>query len=120
MNISSKETSTDDLKLSHMWVDIVESPRSEGKREGITILVPVAAKGGRTKKRGGHKYHWRVSLDPNKVYLDSAATYHSMFVTWFLENIRRVNTVLRGELQRRRYYEHTHRYARTFLYVSYT
>ena len=33
---------------------------------------------------------------PNKVYLDSAVTYHSMFVTWCLKNIRRVNTVLRG------------------------
>ena len=54
------------------------------------------AKEGVAKKKEGHEDCGRVSLDPNKVYLDSAATYHSMFVAWCLKNIRKVNTVLRG------------------------
>ena len=36
-------------------------------------------------------------MDSNKVYLDSAATYHYMFVTWCLKDICKVNTVLREE-----------------------
>ena len=52
MNISSKETSTDDLNLSHKWADIVKTPRSERKREGITLLSPAAAKEGVTNKKG--------------------------------------------------------------------
>ena len=35
-------------------------------------------------------------MDPNKIYLDSADTTHSMFVTKCLKNIRKRNTVLRG------------------------
>ena len=52
MNISSKETSTDDLNLSHKWADIVKTPMSERNREGITLLSPAAAKEGVTNKKG--------------------------------------------------------------------
>ena len=38
----------------------------------------------------------RITLDEKRLYLDSAATYHSMFQRWHLNNIRQVDTVLRG------------------------
>ena len=38
----------------------------------------------------------RITLDKKRLYLDSAATYHSMFQRWHLKNIRQVNTVLCG------------------------
>ena len=30
----------------------------------------------------------RGTCDPNKLYLDSAATYHSIFAIWYLKNVR--------------------------------
>ena len=30
----------------------------------------------------------RGTCDPNKLYLDSAATYHSVFAIWYLKNVR--------------------------------
>ena len=44
MNIAIEETCSDDLNLYRMWADILKNPRSEGKREGITIIGPSAAK----------------------------------------------------------------------------
>ena len=38
----------------------------------------------------------RTTMDPNKLYLDSAATYHSMFVRWYLKNVRDAGRLLRG------------------------
>ena len=52
MNISSEETRTDDLNLSRTWADIVKTPRSEGEREGVTILGPAVSKEGATNKKG--------------------------------------------------------------------
>ena len=74
MNIAREEDITDDLNLSCTWADIVKTPRSQGKREGITIMGRAAAKEGVVKKKGVHTDCGRVSLEPNKVYLDSAAT----------------------------------------------
>ena len=96
INIAREEPSTEDISLYCTWEDILKTPCSEGKREGITILGPSADKNDVAKKKGEHNNCGRVSFDPNKVYLDRAATYHSMFFTWCLKNIRRVNTVLRG------------------------
>ena len=38
----------------------------------------------------------RATTDPNKLYLDSAATYHSVFITWCLKNIRDAGRTIRG------------------------
>ena len=38
----------------------------------------------------------RRTMDPNKFYLDSAATYHNMFIKWYLKNIRDAGRILRG------------------------
>ena len=38
----------------------------------------------------------RHITDPNKLYLDSATTYHSMFVKWYLKNVRVAEKTLRG------------------------
>ena len=74
----------------------MKPPRSEGKLEGVTLLRPAAAKECVAKKKVGHKDRGCVSLDPNKFYLDKDDTYHSMFGTWCLKNIRKLNTFLRG------------------------
>ena len=47
--------------------------------------------------RNNNEDRGHVSLDSKKVYLDRAATYHYMFVTWCLKDICKVNTVLREE-----------------------
>ena len=96
MNITREENIIYDLYLSCTWTEILKPPRSEGKREGVTILSPAADKEGVAKKKVGHKHCGHVSLDPNKVFLDSATTYHSIFVTWGLNNICKLNTVIRG------------------------
>ena len=46
-----------------------------------------------TKKK--HTPPKRKTLDIHKLYLDSAATYHSVFVKWYLKNIRDTGRVLR-------------------------
>ena len=38
----------------------------------------------------------RATTDPTKLYLDSAATYHSVFITWCLKNIREAGRTIRG------------------------
>ena len=38
----------------------------------------------------------RATTDPNKLYLDSAATYHSMFCTRLLQNVRNAGKTIRG------------------------
>ena len=38
----------------------------------------------------------RITTDPNKLYVDSAATYPSLFVKWYLKNVRDVEKNLRG------------------------
>ena len=38
----------------------------------------------------------RRTTDPNKLYLDSAATYHSVFAIWYLKNVRQAERILRG------------------------
>ena len=38
----------------------------------------------------------RATCDPNRLYLDSAATYHSMLVKWYLKNVRVAERTLRG------------------------
>ena len=38
----------------------------------------------------------RFTLHPNKLYLDSCATYHSAFVRYMLSNVKTGNTVLQG------------------------
>merc|ERR1711893_359122 len=38
----------------------------------------------------------RHTLDPNKIYLDSCATYNSMFVRWALDNIAPSKVHLKG------------------------
>ena len=38
----------------------------------------------------------RATTDPKKLYLDSAATYHSMFITWYLKNVRDAGKTIRG------------------------
>ena len=38
----------------------------------------------------------RLTLDAYKLYLDSCATYHSVFVEWCLDNITADGVVLRG------------------------
>ena len=80
INITSKETSPDDLSLSCTRADIVKTPRSEGKLEGTTLIGLATAKKCVEKKKGEHKYRGCMSLDPNRVYLDSTATHHYMFV----------------------------------------
>ena len=37
-----------------------------------------------------------MTICPNKLYLDSAATYYSMFVKWYLKNVRDAGRILRG------------------------
>ena len=37
-----------------------------------------------------------ITMDENKLYLDSTDTYHYMFRRWNLNNIRQVDRVLRG------------------------
>ena len=37
-----------------------------------------------------------TTMDPNKLYLDSAATYHVMFFRWYLKNVRDAGRILRG------------------------
>ena len=39
----------------------------------------------------------RLTLDAYKLYLDSCATYHSVFVEWCLDNITTDGVVLRGD-----------------------
>ena len=39
----------------------------------------------------------RFTLHPNKLYLDSCATYHSAFVCNMLSNVKTGNTVLQGQ-----------------------
>ena len=43
-----------------------------------------------------HKPGKRFILHPNKLYLDSCATYHSAFVRDMLSNVKTGNTVLQG------------------------
>ena len=74
MNIAREEDITDDLNLSCTWADIVKTPRIKGKRDGVTLLSPAADKEGVAKKKRGHKDYGSVILDPNKIYIDSAAT----------------------------------------------
>ena len=38
----------------------------------------------------------RGTCDPNKLYLDSAAKYHSVFAIWCLKNMRKAGRTLRG------------------------
>ena len=38
----------------------------------------------------------RGTCDPNRLYLDSAATYHSIFAVCLLENVREAGRTLRG------------------------
>ena len=40
--------------------------------------------------------HNREILDPNPLYLESCATYHSAFVYWYLNNIKKSRIVLHG------------------------
>ena len=53
-----------------------------------TYKLPTKMKCVPTKKQ--------ATTDPNKLYLDSAATYHSVFVTWCLKNIRDAGRIIRG------------------------
>ena len=39
----------------------------------------------------------QFTLHPNKLYLDSCATYHSAFVRNMLSNMKTGNTVLQGQ-----------------------
>ena len=39
----------------------------------------------------------RFTLHPHKLYLDSCATYHSVFVRDMLSNVKTGNTVLKGQ-----------------------
>ena len=92
----------------------MKPPRSEGKLEGVTLLRTAAAKECVAKKKVGHKDRGCVSLDPNKVYLDKDDTYHSMFGTWCLNNIRKLNTFLRGGCNAVVTTKHTQGYAQPF------
>ena len=38
----------------------------------------------------------RFTLDSNKLYLDSCATYPSAFVRWILDDVKTIPTVLQG------------------------
>ena len=38
----------------------------------------------------------RITCDPTRLYLGSAAAYHSMFVKWYLKNVRVAERTLRG------------------------
>ena len=38
----------------------------------------------------------KAPTDPKKLYLDSVATYHSMFITWYLQNVRDAGKTIRG------------------------
>ena len=38
----------------------------------------------------------RGTTDLKKLYLDSAATYHIMFITWYLRNVRNAGKTIRG------------------------
>ncbi len=42
------------------------------------------------------KRHRCLTLPEGRVYLDSCATYHSVFMEWILENIHELDTYLTG------------------------
>ena len=58
INITSKETSPDDLSLSCTRADIVKTPRSEGKLEGTTLIGLATAKKCVEKKKGRTQRSW--------------------------------------------------------------
>ena len=39
----------------------------------------------------------RFTLDLHKLYLDSCATYHSVFVRWIIDDVKTVTTVMQGK-----------------------
>ena len=47
-------------------------------------------------KLAGSKWHRHLMLPEGRVYLDSCALYHSVFVEWILKNIHDVDTYLTG------------------------
>ena len=64
------------------------APLTRGYSLAVAALVRERKKSAQAPKR--------ATTDPNKLYLDSAATYHSMFYTGILQNIRNAGKTIRG------------------------
>ena len=72
------------------------APQARGYAAAAAALsgIPAIMKKPTRKKRAPPEK--RTMMDPNKLYLDSAATYHSMFVKRYLKNVRDAGRILRG------------------------
>ena len=55
---------------------------------------------GEKRERGANSRRRRVTLMAHKLYLDSCASYHTMFSTFWLENVHKVNHILTGHCNR--------------------
>ena len=81
-----------DLKPS--YANVVK--KGEKRASGYVAAVAALATSEVNTKNRRISTKRQIMTDPNKLYLDSVATYHSMFVKWYLKNARDAGKTLQG------------------------
>ena len=85
-----------DIEARPSYASILKKGRTEARGYALAATalsgVPAAYKMP-TSERAPAK---SGTCDPNKLYLDSAATYHSVFEIWYLKNVCGARRTLQG------------------------